>query len=75
MEKGDQKYPHRKIAHKKIQKFRNANQYLTKTTGPWVKNPKASEASYKLEWRLFFCLAPLFLGMLFLAIFLNQIVF
>ena len=27
--------------------FRNANQYLTRTTGPWVKNPNASGASYK----------------------------
>ena len=28
-------------------KFRNANKYITRTTGPWVKNPNASEANYK----------------------------
>ena len=41
-------------------KFRNTNQYLTRTTGPYVKNPNPSEASYKtkqhsyLRTKLFF---------------------
>ena len=47
---GDQKYPHKKYAHRKIaskKKFRNANQYLTRTTGPRVQNPNTGAASYK----------------------------
>ena len=32
-------------------KIRNANQYLTRITGLWVKNPNASKASYKPKQR------------------------
>ena len=45
----------------KKKKFRNGNQYLTRTTGPWVKNPNVSEASFKPKQssyiikKLFFC--------------------
>ena len=49
-DKSYQKFPHMKIAHKKIKGktwLRNANQYLTRTTGSWAKNPNASEAGYK----------------------------
>ena len=42
--------PTRKMPAGKLpKKYRNANQYLTRTTGPRVMNPNASEVRYKLK--------------------------
>ena len=52
--------PTGKLAKKK--KIKNGNQYLTKTTGSWVKNLNASEATYKPKQHSYITTKLFFVG-------------